>query len=179
MIVGTISRRYAKALFDLAVEAGKVEPWAKSLVALKQAVDASPELAALLGSPVYTREQRQGLAARLAQALTLDVAPTHLLALLAERNRLGYLAGIADTFGRLADEKLGLVRAKVTSAVALTDAEVATLAARLGAAVKGQVLLERAVDPALLGGVVAQVGSFVYDGSIRTQLEDLRKALKQ
>lgn len=178
MIVGSIARRYAKALFDLAVEANRVEAWAQSLVALRQAVDASPELHDLLANPVYTKEQRQGLAAQLARALSLEAAPTNLLALLAERNRLAYLGGIAETFGRLADEKLGRVRAKVVSAVPLSEAEVQALSARLAAVAQAQVIVERAVDPALLGGVVAQVGSFVYDGSLRSQLDDLKKSLK-
>ena len=179
MIVGSISRRYAKALFDLAVEAGKVEAWTDGLVALKKAVDSSPELRELLQNPVYTREQRQGLARELARALSLDAHPAALLALLAERNRLAYLGGIADTFGRLADEKLGRVRARVTSAVPLEESAATGLAGRLAAATRGQVIVERLVDPALLGGVVAQVGSLVYDGSLRSQLEDLRRALKQ
>ena len=178
MIVGSIARRYAKALFDLAVEARKVEPWAASLVALQKTVDGSPELRAVLANPVYTKEQRQGIAAHLARSLALDPEPTHLLALLADRNRLGYLGGIADVFGRLADEKLGRVRARVTSAVALLPAEAQALSDRLAAAARAQVILEAAVDPALLGGVVAQVGSFVYDGSLRSQLEDLRRTLK-
>ncbi len=178
MIVGSIARRYAKALFDLAVESGKVEPWAKSLVALQKAIESSPELRDILASPVYTREQRQALATQLSKALGLDAEPSSLLGLLAERNRLGYLGGIADVFGRLADEKLGRVRARVASAVPLTEPEAAALASRLAAATPGQVILERVVDPTLLGGVVAQVGSFVYDGSLRSQLEDLRRSLK-
>jgi F-type H+-transporting ATPase subunit delta len=178
MILGTIARRYAKALFDLAVEGGKVEAWSQSLVELKAVVEGSPELRELLQNPVYTREQRQGLAGRLAQALGLEPQPTSLLALLAERNRLAYLSGIADTFGRLADDKLGRVRARVTSAVPLAEGEATALAARLAGITPGQVILERHVDAALLGGAVAQVGSLVYDGSLRAQLEELRRALK-
>jgi F-type H+-transporting ATPase subunit delta len=179
MIVGSIARRYAKALFDLAVEQGKVEAWAQSLVSLKQAVDASAELREVLQNPVYTKEQRQGLARQLSQVLGLDAQPSNLLALLADRNRLDYLPGVAETFGRLADEQLGRVRAKVTSAAPLEPAVVATLEQKLAAATRAQVILEKVVDPALLGGVVAQVGSLVYDGSLRAQLEDLRRTLKQ
>jgi F-type H+-transporting ATPase subunit delta len=179
MLVGSIARRYAKALFGLAVEAGKVDPWAQGLDAVKKAVDSSPELRELLGSPVYSREQRQGLAARLAQALALDREPASLLALLADRNRLAYLASVAETFGRLADEKLGRVRARVASAVPLAEAQAAALAKRLAEASKAEVIVERVVDPSLLGGVVAQVGSLVYDGSLRSQLEELRRAMKQ
>jgi F-type H+-transporting ATPase subunit delta len=179
MIVGSIARRYAKALFELAVEADRVDAWAQSLIALRKAADASPELRDLLANPVYTREQRQALAARLAQALGLDREPASLLALLADRNRLAYLPGVADVFFRLADEKLGRLRARVASAVPLSDAEVEALARKLAATSGGQVIVERVVEPALLGGVVAQVGSFVYDGSLRSQLEDLRRAMKR
>jgi F-type H+-transporting ATPase subunit delta len=179
MIVGSIARRYAKALFGLAVEVDRVDAWAQSLVALKKAVDASPELREILASPVYTREQRQGLAAGLAKALQLDREPASLLALLADRNRLAYLAGVAETFGRLADEKLGRVRARVASAVPLAEAQAAALAQRLAEASRAEVIVERVVDPSLLGGVVAQVGSLVYDGSLRSQLEDLRRAMKR
>jgi len=179
MIVGSIARRYAKALFDLAVDAGRVEPWAGGLAALKKAVDSSPELRDLLENPVHAKEQRQAVAGKLAGALGLDAEPANLLALLADRNRLAYLAGIADTFGQLADQKLGRVRAKVTSAVALSETEAQALAQKLAAIGGGQVLLERAVEPELLGGVVAQVGSLVYDGSLRSQLEVLRRSMKQ
>jgi F-type H+-transporting ATPase subunit delta len=179
MILGTIARRYAKALFDLAVDANKVEAWSQGLFALRAAVEGSPELRELLQNPVYTKEQRQALAGRLAEALGLDAQPRSLLALLADRNRLAYLSGIAETFGRLADEKLGRVRARVTSAVPLTEAEAAALAGRLAGITPGQVIVERVVDAALLGGVVAQVGSLVYDGSLRSQLEAMRRALHQ
>jgi len=179
MIAGSIARRYAKALFDLAVEAGRVDAWAQGLAGLKQAVDGSPELKQLLQSPVYTKEQRQGIAARIAEALALEPHPASLLALLAERNRLAYLAGVADTFSRLADEKMGRVRARVTSAVPLDEQAVAAIAERLAGGARGQVIVERVLDPGLLGGVVAQVGSLVYDGSLRSQLEDLRRTLKQ
>jgi F-type H+-transporting ATPase subunit delta len=76
-------------------------------------------------------------------------------------------------------EKLGRVRAKVTSAVPLDEAAARLLAEKIAGATKAQVVVERAVDPALIGGVVAQVGSLVYDGSVRTQLEQLRRTLKQ
>jgi F-type H+-transporting ATPase subunit delta len=179
MIVGSIARRYAKALFVLAVEQGKVDSWAQSLVSLKKAVDSSAELREVLQSPVYTREQRQGLARQLSRALGLEAQPASLLALLADRDRLDHLAGVAEVFGRLADEQLGRVRARVTSAAPLEPAVVTTLEQKLASATQAQVILEKVVDPALLGGAVTQVGSLVYDGSLRAQLEDLRRTLKQ
>ncbi len=179
MIPGSIARRYAKALFSLAVEKGRIEPWTDSLLALGRAVDASPELREVLRNPAYPREDRAAVVSKLAGALQLDVEPASLLQLLGERNRLGGLPAIVTAFRELADTELGRLRAKVTSAVPLDDAAADAIAAKLSAATRKKVLVERAVDPAILGGVVAQVGSVVYDGSIRTQLEDLRRTLKQ
>jgi F-type H+-transporting ATPase subunit delta len=179
MISGSIGRRYAKALFGLAVEQDRVEPWSDALRALKVAVDGSPELREVLQNPVYTKDQRRAVAAKLAEALQLDAEPANLLSLLADRNRLAYLDGIVGYFGELADAKLGRVRARVTTAVPVDAAALDAISKRLGAATAATVLVEHAVEPAVLGGVVAQIGSIVYDGSLRTQLEQLKTSLKQ
>ncbi|HYG66624.1 MAG TPA: F0F1 ATP synthase subunit delta [Anaeromyxobacteraceae bacterium] len=179
MISGSIARRYAKALFSLAVEQGTVEGWNDRLQTLKDAVERSPDLRDVLANPVYTREQRQAIAVQLAEALKLDPAPANLIAILAERNRLGHLGAIVDNFRELADAHLGRVRARVTSAVPLEPAAANAIAEKLSVATSRKIILDRTVDPAILGGVVAQVGSVVYDGSLRSQLEDLRRNLKQ
>jgi F-type H+-transporting ATPase subunit delta len=179
MIVGSIPRRYAKALFALAVEKGKVEAWSESLLSLKRAVESSEELRDVLVNPIYTKEQRRAIARKIITALRLDPEPSNLLYILGDRNRLAYLDGVVEAFGALADEKLGRIRARVISAVPLDTPVAHGLADRLARATKAQVILDRSVDPGLLGGVVAQVGRLTYDGSVRTQLEDLRKNLKQ
>jgi F-type H+-transporting ATPase subunit delta len=102
-----------------------------------------------------------------------------MLYLLGDRNRLAYLGAVVDTFGALADEKLGRIRALVASATPLDAASAQAIADKFARATRAQVILERTVDPTLLGGVVAQVGRLTYDGSVRTQLEDLRRTLKQ
>jgi F-type H+-transporting ATPase subunit delta len=178
MIMGSIARRYAKALFGLAVETGKVEAWATALLALQQVIDGSPDLQDVLSNPVYSREQRRSVVEGLGAALSLDAEPRSALFLLGDRNRLAYLPAIVTTFRDLADAHLGRVRARVTSAVPLEEADARAIAEKLSQATKATVLLERAVDTGILGGVVAQVGSLVYDGSIRTQLETLRQQLK-
>jgi F-type H+-transporting ATPase subunit delta len=179
MTSGSIARRYAKALFSLAVEKGSVEAWNESLRALVRCVEASPELTDVLENPAYGREQRRGVVLKLAQSLQLAEEPANLLQLLGDRNRLDALRGVMTAFGELADQELGRLRARVTSAIPLDDAAAAALAARLSASTQKQVLIERLVDPSIIGGVVAQVGSLVYDGSLRSQLEDLRRTLKQ
>ncbi len=179
MITGSIARRYAKALFALASDGGRVDAWSDALQTLKAAVEGSPDLRDVLSNPVYSKEQRRAIVEQLASALKLDPEPTNLLYLLAERNRLGHLAAVVDTFRDLADAHLGRVRARVTSAIPLDPAAAAAIAEKLAGVTNAKVIVDRAVEPALLGGVVAQVGSVVYDGSLRTQLEDLRRSLKQ
>lgn len=178
MIMGSIARRYAKALFGLAVESGRVEAWATSLQALQQVIEGSPDLQDVLSNPVYSKDQRRAIVEKLAAALSLDAEPRDLLYLLGDRNRLSYLGAIVTTFRDFADAHLGRLRARVVSAVRLEDAQAQSIADKLSQATKAKVLLDRAVDPAILGGVVAEVGSLVYDGSVRSQLEDLRKSLK-
>lgn len=179
MITGSIARRYAKALFALAVEQGRIEQWAERLDALQGAVQASGELRDVLANPVYDKEQRRAVARRLAEALELEAEPANLLFLLADRNRLDHLSGIVDTFRALADEKLGRLRAHVVSAVPLDAAAVSSISSKLAEATRAQVIVDRDVDESLLGGAVTQVGRFTYDGSLKTQLEILRRTLKQ
>ena len=88
MIMGSIARRYAKALFGLAVESDRVEAWSASLQTLQQVVEGSPDLQDVLSNPVYSKEQRRAIVEKLAAALSLDAAPRHLLYLLGDRNRL-------------------------------------------------------------------------------------------
>jgi len=191
MIVGSIARRYAKALFSLADEKGQIEQWSKGLEVLRHLL-ALPELRDALSNPAMEREQRRSLAKGLSVAvelaspkllaaavLGLEEDVRNLLLLLADRNRLAYLPAILDDYRALADQRLGRVRAKVTSAVPLAADEARRISDKLAEATKAQVIVETAVDPALLGGVVAQVGSVVYDGSVRAQLEELRRAMKQ
>lgn len=179
MITGSIARRYARALFGLAVEQDRIERWSRSLAAVRDAVRSVPDLRDALANPVYTREQRRAVVGQIAQALGLDEEPKNLLSLLADRNRLPLLESIADTFGELADQKLGRVRARVVSAVPLEAAEADRLAQKLAGTTRAEVIVDREVDPNILGGVVARVGSMVYDGSLRTQLEELRRALER
>ncbi len=179
MIMGSIARRYARALFGLAAETGRVEAWSTALQSLQQVVDGSPDLEDVLSNPVYSKEQRRAIVEKLAAALSLDPEPRSLLLILGDRNRLSYLPAIVQTFRDLADAHLGRVRARVTSAVRLEDAAAQAIADRLSQATQAKVLLERVVDPAILGGAVTQVGSLVYDGSVRTQLDDLRQQLKR
>jgi len=175
---GSVARRYARALFDLATEKGRVEAWGESLAALAKALRDAPDIAESLADPVHTRDDRRAMAERIAIALGLEPEPKNLFLLMADRNRLDRTADVLRAFGELVDARLGRMRARVASASPLSPEAVDAIASRLSEVTGAKILLERSVEPALLGGVVAQVGSLVYDGSVRTQLEDLKRSLK-
>jgi F-type H+-transporting ATPase subunit delta len=99
------------------------------------------------------------------------------VALVAERGRLDHLAAIVAAYQELADAALGRVRAQVRTAVALTGAEKDQLARHLQSQLGKQIILEETVDTNLLGGFVAQVGSFILDGSLDGQLGRMRERL--
>jgi F-type H+-transporting ATPase subunit delta len=179
MVSGSVPRRYAKALFSLALERGRVDAWSDALERLEQLLRSEPELDELLGDPVRTREERHALLVKLVAALGLEAEPANLLFLLGDRNRLDRLGDVLRAFAELADANLGRVRARLTSAVPLEAGALDAIAHRLSQVTHAKVLLDRAVEPAILGGVVARVGSLVYDGSVRTQLDDLKKSLKR
>ena len=178
MEAGSVARRYARALLGLAVDGGKLEAWSGALGTLAGALEADRHLGETLRNPTFSREERHALAEKIAEALSLDPEPANLIRLLADRHRLDRLADVLRAFGELADAHLGRLRARLTSAVPLEGPVVDAIAARLSQMTHATVLVERTVEPAILGGVVAQVGSLLYDGSIRSQLDGLRRTLK-
>ena len=180
MVNVSIARRYARALLDVATEAGRADAVSEQLSAVATALAANHELEDVLFNPAYSREQRAGIVEALIKALG-QMEPTlgNTLRLLLERNRLVYLPDIARLYRDMADAQAGRVRGHVTSAVPLPPETLQQLSANLKTLTQRNVVLESRVDPAVLGGVAAQVGSTLYDGTLRTQLEQMRRELKQ
>jgi F-type H+-transporting ATPase subunit delta len=118
------------------------------------------------------------VAAEIGAKLQLSPLTRDFLGLVAQKGRAEYLEAIADAFRALVDGDQNRVRAQVRTAVALTDAERAALAEKLGRALGGKnVVVEETVDTQLLGGFVAEIGSFIVDGSLDGQLARLRERL--
>ena len=178
MIDASVSRRYARALFALAVEDGSHERVAEELDAVAQALRASNEARTLVENPGYTQAQRHALIDLLEKQLSLSPLVAQFLRLLVDRHRLVELSSIALAYREMVDEKVGRVRATVTSARALSDDELRRLRDAFGELTRHSIVLDSQTDPKIVGGLVAQVGPHVFDGSIKTQLERLRRELK-
>lgn len=172
----SVARRYARALLDAAgASADQVLSELQQLVA---ALDGSAEVKDLFSNPAYSRSQRNGVLEGLLKASPVQPALANTLRLLNDRNRLDSLADIARVYRDLVDVRMGRVRGKVTSAKPLDAGQLKALEHSLQKLTQRDVLLEAKTDPSLLGGVTAQVGSVVYDGSLRNQLNQLARELK-
>ena len=171
-----VARRYARALLDAAgPDADKV---LEQLESITSYFDAQPAFFATISSPALQFSQRQTLVdAVISNAPGIHPMVANLMKLLTQRNRFGSLPFIARQFRDMVDSRMGRVRGNVTSAAKLGDAEVTAIKKQLEALTQRSVVLETKVDPALIGGVIAQVGSHMYDGSLRSQLAELGRTL--
>jgi F-type H+-transporting ATPase subunit delta len=173
-----VAKSYAKAVFELARERNQVEAVGKELDALAAVMTEQPQLLAFLSRPWVAASAKRGAAGEMAVHLGLSPLTRDVLALIAARNRADHLAAIAAAYRALDDEGQGRVRVTLRTAVALTDAERALLSGRLSRELEGKKLVvEESVDPQLLGGFVAEVGSLLLDGSLDTQLGRMRDRL--
>jgi F-type H+-transporting ATPase subunit delta len=171
--------RYARALLDVVVLEGDLEHVEQELSALAEMYTGNPELKKALTSPAVSVTGKRGIVEALLSRAQTSPVLSKLILMLADRNRLALLPELAaDYRERLMDHRQ-ITRADVTTALPLLPEEVTQLNDRLTAATGRRVTMTTHVDPALIGGVVARVGSTVYDGSIATQLENMRERLKE
>ena len=170
----TPANRYADAVFDVAQEDGSFDLWLRELAEVSQLLD--DQLAAqVLLNPVIPAERKTAIIAAARPGLSPPVG--RFVGLLADRGLLGGLPQMLERLRRRIDEQRGVDTARVITAVPLSPGERELLAARLSARFGKRIQLEEAVDPGVIGGVVAQVGDQIIDGSVRGRLARLRRAL--
>jgi F-type H+-transporting ATPase subunit delta len=173
-----VAKSYAKALFELARVRRQAEQIDGELGRAAELVATDGALAAVLGRPWIAPAKKRELATEVGQRLELSPLGRDFLALIAAQGRADHLSAIADAYREMLDAEQGRVRARVRTAVPLTDADRTALSARLSRALGGQqIAIEEVVDPQLLGGFVAEVGSLIVDGSLDGQLARLRERL--
>ncbi len=176
----SIPRRYARALLSAATESSadldQIREQLEEIVALFQ----NPQVREVANHPSYTRAERRAVMDRLMDSLgKRQTLVVNLVRLLVDRDRLSYLPDIARLFRDQADASSGRVRGKWMTAVLVDPGLVKQLERKLEKLTHRQVALEAQVVPAMLGGAAARIGALLYDGSLRSQLEDLRQRLKK
>jgi F-type H+-transporting ATPase subunit delta len=177
----TLARPYARAAYAIAREAGAAVQWSDAL-AFAARVAADPRIASLLGHPQLDRSDAVALLSPPASGapdLFANDRFGDFLALLADNRRLALLPEIAGLFEELRADAERVVKAKVTSAAALSAGEVDTIKAALKRRFAREVELETAVDASLIGGAVIDAGDVVIDGSVKSKLARLQTALAQ
>lgn len=168
------AKRYAQAAFQIASEQGAIAAWRAELNDVASVLSDSQAAGVIA-------DGRVPLARRLEMVdRALDVSPLakNLAKLLVQKGRSGEARAVSDAFGRMADEAEGIAHARVTTAVELTADQLAGIERRLGESLGKRVRAVGTVDPNIVGGVVVQVGDRLVDGSVRTQLQRLRRELE-
>ncbi|HSD09693.1 MAG TPA: ATP synthase F1 subunit delta [Candidatus Binatia bacterium] len=174
--MSAVAKRYAKALLALAVESGEGETVGRELDRVVRAFAAGP-LQAFASDTTLDRNTRRAVAARLSEALGASRLLRNFLGVLAENNRLRDLPAIRSHYERLEDHAVGRVRARVLSAQPLSEESRSRIHEVFERQTGKRVIAEAAVAPELLGGAVVELQGRVFDGSLRTQLERLRRSL--
>ncbi|MFN3477321.1 MAG: ATP synthase F1 subunit delta [Candidatus Methylomirabilales bacterium] len=177
MRAGSSIKRYAKALVEVAAESGELERGGAGLLAFAEILRKSQELRAFFRNPSILLQEKKQVLEALAEEVELGLLVKAFLGFLLERGALLQLDSLCLAYEELKDERLGRLKGAVTSAVPLTGEEVVRLRERLERLAGKSVYLERKVDPSLLGGLVVQLRSTVYDGSLKTQLLRMKEQL--
>jgi F-type H+-transporting ATPase subunit delta len=172
-----LAQVYARALFQVALEQGKLDELREQLAQFADALDQNRELAVFFFSPYFsTAEKQQALGGLLDGA---DEALLNFLSLLIENHRMPVIFRIRQEYERLWEEENKTLPVQITSAIALDEATTASLGKTIGERAGRKVNLAAHVDPDILGGIIIRVGNSILDASIRNRLEQLRRHVAQ
>ena len=180
MLISAVASRYANALADVVTASGSaLDPKAAvaELRTFESALQGSPELHTALVTPAIPASRKKAVVARVADNLRLSRVPRNFLFILVDHRRIASLSSIIQSFELVIDERLGFARADISSARELTEPQRAALNARLEQLTGKRIRPHFAVDSSLIGGVKARIGSTIYDGSVRGQLQSLERRL--
>ncbi|WP_031406663.1 F0F1 ATP synthase subunit delta [Geobacillus vulcani] len=171
-----IAKRYASALFQIALEQGQLDRMEEDIRAVRQALAENGEFLSLLSYPKLSLDQKKALIREAFAGVSNPVQNT--LLLLLERHRFGLVPELAEQFLALVDDARGIAKAVAYSARPLTDEELRALSDVFAQKVGKQTLeIENIIDPELIGGVKLRIGNRIYDGSVSGQLERIRRQL--
>lgn len=177
MSIEAVAARYAQALYELGIEQGNLPQLADEVRRINEVYEGSAELRSVLGNPVVDEASRRAVLGEVLNRLSVGPVAQNTVKLLAQRRRLLVLPYLTRALARLTDERAGVVRATVTTATSLPEPYYARLKEQLEVSLGKKVVLDRQIDPALIGGVVTRIGDRVIDGSLRARLQRMRQTL--
>ncbi|MDL2285844.1 ATP synthase F1 subunit delta [Desulfococcaceae bacterium OttesenSCG-928-F15] len=174
-----LSRRYAKALLLIGKESGNVDAYREELASVVGVFRENDEFRSILSNPLYPYLVRRNLLQSVLEKLSASKVILSFLLLLLDKGRIKILSEVEQCYQSLADDEENIVRAEITSAVALKEDAVSSIRDTLARHTKRNVFLELREDKGIIGGIITKVGDLIYDGSIRTQLWNLRESFKK
>lgn len=174
-----IAKRYAKALFNLALEEGQVEQYGQELDYLVRLLVELPDLADAVQNPLYPEAARKNVFRAVADKAETTPIMKSFINLLVEKRRVQHLGDISEYYHKLIDEHANIARARIKAATPLDDQAIQQIASSLEKMTGKKVAVEFEQDPELIGGVLAQIGDLVLDGSVRRQLLNIKESLKR
>ncbi len=177
MISSAVFARYARALADVALEQGEEAAVERDLDLYEEIFRAVPSVLDVLDSPAIPRDAKDQVLSGLFANYPVSRTVANYLRILLDHHRIRYFAQVHESYSRIVNERKGIIRARVTSAAPLQPSELARLRECLSRITGKIVELSAVTDPDILAGVIVQIGSTIYDGSVRTQLDEMRRCL--
>jgi F-type H+-transporting ATPase subunit delta len=179
-IVSGMTGRYAQALYDLAWDQRATEKTANDLKSFAAMITESEDLGRFVRSPVFSAEQQVRVLGVLLARVGIDGLAASFIKLVASKRRLFAIEGMIADFQKIYDAARGVTRARVTVAEPLDPRHLDALSTALAEITGGKsVDVDVKVDPAIIGGIVVQLGSRMVDGSLRTKLNAIRTKMKE
>lgn len=175
----TVSRRYARALLSLGKEDGNYLKYGEELKAFSNLLKKETQARYVLQSPIYDFTSRNNLLKAILNKTGFSQTINNFIQLLLTKGRIRYLEDISLFYALLTDELSNIKRAKVTTAVMLSEDIIQRIQAALKEVVQKEVVVTVNQDPSIIGGLIAQVGDLTLDGSLRTQLKSLKESLRR
>ena len=179
MIAGSLARRYARALLDIGKEEKQVRRSLSEVEEFSGILEGSAELREALESAHVGRQAKRAALESLLSPTPFLPTTKSFLSLLVEKGRMNVFPAILSELRRMVEEYEGVERVEVTVPMAMSVPQKDTLRSVLEKRTGKKILLEESVDPAVLGGMVVRVGSTIYDGSVRTQIQQIRQNLQK
>ncbi|HKP45529.1 MAG TPA: ATP synthase F1 subunit delta [Pyrinomonadaceae bacterium] len=173
----TIARRYATALADVLAGRAEQEEVRNEIAEWERMLSSSPELLEAFSNPTVAYEQKHRLLSELLDRTKVRPTTANFLQVLLRNQRLSELSQVNGKLSQILDERAGIVSADVISAQPLPSSTTQALGETLGRITGKKVTLNFSTDESLIGGIVTRIGSTVYDGSVRNQLDRLREEL--
>ncbi len=179
MIPSAILGRYARSLAEVVLEENVEQEVTGDLAVYSEIFHAVPETLEIFDNPALPREAKEKILGELMAQYPVNPVTSNFLRILLQHNRIRFFEQIRDSYLKAVNESKGIVSARVTAAAPLSAEQVNKVAEQLSGMTGKLVNVELRTDENLLGGVVVQMGSTVFDGSIRTQLSEMKRRLAE